>query len=59
MLCYKDMTFCAAKDCTDMECRRNTRNEDFFHPDDFWKDKIAISDFQKRCPNYKKEHEQK
>lgn len=54
-MCYRDMTFCTAKDCRNMKCRRNTRNTDFFHPDEFWKEHIAYSDFFKECPYYKKE----
>lgn len=55
MMSYKDMTFCTAKDCAKMECLRNTRNKKFFCPSDFWKDKIAWSDFQNQgCPDYAK-----
>ena len=56
MLCYRDMTFCDAKDCANLKCLRNTRNTEFFHPDDFWKEHVAMwVDYAKTCPNYKKE----
>jgi len=59
MMCYKDMAFCTAKDCTKLDCLRNTRNKEFFRPDDFWKDKIAWSAFQSQCPDYRKENTDK
>jgi len=59
MMCYKDMTFCTAKDCAKLDCLRNTRNKEFFRPDDFWKDKIAWSAFQSQCPDYRKENADK
>lgn len=54
MICYKDITFCAAKDCKCLDCLRNTKREDFL-PDDFFKDKVAYSNFQKDCTRYEKE----
>lgn len=56
MFCYKDMTFCAADDCSNLNCLRNTKRADF-QSDDFFKDNVAYSDFQKGCPNYEKESE--
>lgn len=53
MLCYKDMTFCSSNDCSNLECIRNTRRDDFT-PDDYWKDKICYGDLASKCPNYKK-----
>ena len=53
MLCYKDITFCTAKDCDNLKCRRNMRRDDF-RPDDFFKDLIALKDFKTGCPKYKK-----
>lgn len=58
MLCYKDMTFCTAIDCVNLECKRNMNREDFT-PDSFWKDKIAQSDFRKICKQYYKENNPK
>lgn len=29
MLCYKDRSFCPARDCKNLECDRNTRAPDF------------------------------
>lgn len=55
MLCYKDMTFCASKDCANMDCPRNTRNEKSFHPDEFWKKRVCVADFSKDCKDYRKE----
>lgn len=54
MLCYKDMMFCNADDCSELECERNTRGENF-KPDDFWKDKICIGAIKEKCQYYKKE----
>lgn len=54
MLCYKDMSFCTAQDCTNLECSRNTRRGDF-NPDDFWSDKVCYGDFLSDCKNYTKE----
>ena len=54
MLCYRDMTFCTSKDCGNTECPRNTKGP-MFDPDEFWKDRVAMADFQKTCKEYKKE----
>ena len=56
MLCYKDMSFCSAKDCANKECPRNTRGFNFT-PDDWWKDRVAIMDFQRSCKEYSKDEE--
>ena len=53
MLCYKDMSFCTAKDCTNMECNRNTSGPNF-NPDDWWKDKVAYAAFKEKCKEYRK-----
>lgn len=58
MLCYKDMTFCAADDCSNLNCLRNTKRADF-QPDGFFKDKIAYSDFQKECLDYWEKREKR
>lgn len=55
MLCYKDMTFCAADDCSNLNCLCNTKRADFQPDDFFFKDKVVYSDFQKDCPHYEKE----
>lgn len=54
MICYRDMMFCNAKDCANLDCRRNTKNINL-PPDDFWADKICIGDIKDKCKNYKKE----
>ena len=48
-----DISFCAAEDCANTMCDRNTkgslwprRNKDWF---------FSFSDFQKRCLDYRKE----
>ena len=51
MICYKDRTFCTAKECTDLECRLNTKRPDF-QPGDML---VAYADFKKTCPDYKTE----
>ena len=56
MLCYKDITWCNAKDCAKRDCFRNTRGTNF-DPDDYWKDKVAVACFKDWCKNYKKESE--
>lgn len=28
MFCYKDRSWCTAKDCANLKCDRNTRNKD-------------------------------
>lgn len=56
MICYKDMTFCTAKDCAKLDCPRNTKGANF-KPDEFWKDKIAWANFKESCPEYRKEEE--
>lgn len=56
MICYRDMTFCTAKDCPKIDCPRNIRNKEFC-PDEFWKDKIAWASFQNHCADYQKEVE--
>lgn len=55
MICYRDMMFCNAKDCANLDCRRNTKNINL-PPDDFWADKICIGDIKDKCKNYRKEH---
>ena len=54
---YKDMTFCTVKDCTKLDCHRNTNGYNFT-PDEFWKDKVAFCDFKDNCPEYKRQKEQ-
>lgn len=54
MICYKDMTFCNAKDCAKLDCPRNTRGSNF-KPDDWWKDKVCIGNLKDRCQQYEKE----
>ena len=54
MLCYKDMSFCSAKDCANKECPRNTRGYNYT-PDDWWKDRVAIMDFKASCKDYTKD----
>ena len=46
MLCYKDMTFCAADDCSNLNCLRNTKRADF-QPTIFSKTKSPILIFRK------------
>jgi hypothetical protein len=55
MLCYKDKTWCTARDCVNMKCDRNTRNKEVFNPDEFWEKRIAYCDYAKDCKYYKKE----
>ena len=53
MLCYRDRWFCNATDCGKLDCDRNRRNKEAFHPDDFWADKICIRcGWSKECPDY-------
>ena len=54
MLCYKDMVFCTAKDCANMECIRNTRGP-HFTPDEWWANKVAYADIKDGCHEYRKE----
>lgn len=54
MLCYRDMTFCTAKDCTVKDCPRNIHGDNFT-PDEFWKNKVCYADFKSSCPKYMKE----
>lgn len=56
MLCYKDMSFCTATDCGNLECIRNTRGSFYNPPDDFWKEHTCYADFQRTCKDYKKEN---
>lgn len=55
MFCYKDRTWCTAKDCANLKCDRNTRNKEVFNPDEFWEKRIAYCDRVKDCKYYKKE----
>ena len=52
MLCYKDMTFCSATDCDNMECPRNTRGP-LFAPDEWWSQRVAYSNFKRNCKEFK------
>lgn len=51
MICYKDMTFCAAKDCRNLKCIRNT-NRPEFQPGDM---PVCYAGFKETCKKYKAE----
>lgn len=56
MMCYKDMTFCAAN-CATVECRRNLTPEVKSGAREWWSHDpknapIALSDFSKDCEGY-------
>lgn len=46
------MTFCAVKDCRNLDCRRNTNRPDF-QPGDL---PVAYMNFRANCKEYKKEN---
>ena len=50
---YKDMSFCPAKDCRNLECIRNTSRPDF-QPGDM---PVCYAGFNKNCKEFKKENE--
>lgn len=56
MFCYKDRSWCTAKDCANLKCDRNTRNKDVFNPDEFWSKYICYAvDIKNNCKDYVKE----
>lgn len=52
MMCYKDRSWCSAKDCQNMECNRNTNNKEVFNPDEFWSKRVSYMNFRKDCKDY-------
>lgn len=50
MNCYKDITFCTAKNCGKLDCPLNTNRPDF-QPEPT--DRISWSGFS-TCPEYRK-----
>ena len=56
MMVYRDMTFCTAMDCANIQCERNTRNKDFRPLDS---EPVAYADFRLQCMDYRKDGEQK
>lgn len=52
---YRDMTFCAAKDCTNMKCKRNYKHIPW-HLLPKWMP-VSISPFQDRCEDYTKKED--
>lgn len=47
---YKDMTFCIAKECTNLNCHRHMLGPNFTPaPEDKY---IALSDFRRSCKEY-------
>jgi hypothetical protein len=48
---YKDMAFCTAKDCRNLDCIRNTARPDF-QPGDM---PYSLINFKWKCKEYKKE----
>lgn len=59
MFCYKDRTWCTAKDCVNMECSRNTQNKKIFNPDEFWEKRIGYAAYVKNCKEYIKKTQNK
>lgn len=53
MICYKDMTFCAAR-CRTTQCKRNQVNI----PDPCPLP-VAMADLRTRCPDYRPERKPK
>ena len=51
---YKDMAFCAAKDCGNLKCIRNTNRPDF-QPGDML---VCYAGYSVSCEEYKKKKEQ-
>lgn len=47
---YKDITFCTAKDCGNLECHRNTNRPDFQPGDQL----VAMCNFKWKCVEFKK-----
>lgn len=47
---YKDMAFCPAKDCRNLDCMRNTNRPDF-QPGDM---PVCYAGFNVNCKEYKK-----
>jgi hypothetical protein len=48
---YKDIAFCTAKDCRNLDCIRNTNRPDF-QPGDM---PYSVINFKWKCKDYKKE----
>lgn len=48
---YKDIAFCTAKDCRNLDCMRNTNRPDF-QPGDML---CSFINFKWKCKDYKKE----
>ena len=51
MLCYKDMTWCNASDCTRMTCNRNMKGPNYT-PDEFWSTRVCVGDLKSNCKFY-------
>jgi len=55
MICYRDMTFCNAEDCTNNKCFRKITDEVIESGTKWWGSPdfpIAISDFSTVCKEY-------
>jgi hypothetical protein len=48
---YKDMAFCPAQDCRNLDCKRNTNRPDF-KPEGM---AVCYANFSENCKEYKKE----
>jgi hypothetical protein len=48
---YKDMTFCTAKDCRNLDCHRNMNRPDFQPGEQL----VAMCNFKWKCTEFKKE----
>lgn len=52
---YKDIAFCTAKDCRNLECIRNTNRPDF-QPGDM---PVCYMNFKEGCKKFKKKEQGK